>query len=439
MIKVITYGTYDMLHYGHIKLLERAKALGDYLIVGVTSDSFDRVRGKINVKQSLQERIDAVRATGIADEIIIEEYEGQKIDDIRRYDIDIFTVGSDWIGYFDYLNEYCKVVYLERTKGVSSSELRAEERQLCIGVVGNSTSELEKFASESGFVNGVKIVAVHSDSIDNLSEALKDQFVYLDDYEKLLDLVDAVYLVSHPAKHYQQIKAALSKGKHVLCESPVAISSKEVKELLEVAKANNCILMESLKTAYSLAFSRLQLIVKSGYIGDVVSVDATCTSLKKSDGDKRGSLYSWGPFGLLAVFSILGTNYQDKLIQSRINENGDDTFTKISFGYEQAVASVKVANGAKSEGELVITGTKGYIYVPAPWWKTDYYEVRYEDSRQNKRYFYQLEGEGIRYTIVSFLKAITNGKTETYIPEQVTLAIADIMNDFNNRVDTNIL
>ena len=100
-----------MLHYGHIKLLERAKALGDYLIVGVTADDFDKTRGKINVQQSLMERIEAVRATGLADKIIVEEYEGQKIDDIRRYDVDIFTVGSDWAGKFDYLNEYCKVVY----------------------------------------------------------------------------------------------------------------------------------------------------------------------------------------------------------------------------------------------------------------------------------------------------------------------------------------
>ena len=118
MIKVITYGTYDLLHHGHIRLLQRAKALGDYLIVGVTSDTFDRERGKINVQQSLMERVEAVKATGIADEIIIEEYEGQKIDDIKRLNVDIFTVGSDWRGKFDYLKAYCRVVYLERTSGV---------------------------------------------------------------------------------------------------------------------------------------------------------------------------------------------------------------------------------------------------------------------------------------------------------------------------------
>ena len=114
MVKVITYGTYDLLHRGHIRLLERARNLGDYLIVGVTSDDFDKSRGKINVSQPLMERIEALRQTGIADEIIVEEYEGQKIDDIKRFDVDIFTVGSDWEGHFDYLNEYCKVVYLSR-------------------------------------------------------------------------------------------------------------------------------------------------------------------------------------------------------------------------------------------------------------------------------------------------------------------------------------
>ena len=111
MRKVITYGTYDLLHRGHVRLLERAKALGDYLIVGVTAEDFDKVRGKINVKQSLMERVEAVKALGIADEVIVEEYEGQKIDDIIRYGVDVFTVGSDWVGYFDYLKEYCEVVY----------------------------------------------------------------------------------------------------------------------------------------------------------------------------------------------------------------------------------------------------------------------------------------------------------------------------------------
>jgi choline-phosphate cytidylyltransferase len=441
MIKVITYGTYDMLHYGHIKLLERAKNLGDYLIVGITSDSFDRARGKINVKQTLEERVSAVRKTGIADEIIVEEYEGQKIDDIRRYNIDIFTVGSDWKGHFDYLKEYCEVVYLERTKGISSSDLRSEERKLKIGLVGNSHNELEKFARESKFVNGTEITAIflENQSGCNLSEELFPQNIYAKAYKQLLDKVDAIYLVSNPEKHYEQIKLALCEKKHVLCESPIAIGSAKARKLFEIARKNNCILMESLKTAYALAFLRLQLIIKSGFIGQVLCVDATCTSLRKDKGDTRGSLYSWGPFGLLAVFSTLGTEYISKSIQTKLDNTGKDVFTKIDFKYKNSVASVKVANGVKSEGELIIAGTEGYIYVPAPWWKTDYFEVRYEEHERNKRYFYQLEGEGIRYTIVSFLKSVTTGTIDSCIPQNITLAIADIMQAYKDKNDIFIL
>ncbi len=287
MKKVITYGTYDLLHYGHIRLLERAKALGDYLIVGVTADDFDKSRGKINVQQSLMERIEGVKNTGIADEIIIEEYEGQKIDDIRRYGVDIFTVGSDWKGKFDYLNEYCKVIYLERTKGVSSSELRSEKRKLRMTVEGDDFLGT-KFRNESRFVNGVEIASADA---------------------------DAYYLVTTPDKHYEQIKKFLLDGKHVLCESPIACSGKECKELFEIAKKQKCVLMEGIKTAYSTAYSRLLLLAKSGEIGKIVSVDATCTSMRDdldSLENKWNSISAWGPTALLPIFQLLGTNYTDK-------------------------------------------------------------------------------------------------------------------------------
>ena len=146
--KVITYGTFDLFHYGHQNLLKRAKELGDYLIVGVTSEDFDANRGKLNVQQSLMERFKNVKESGYADEIIVEEYEGQKIDDIQKYGIDIFAIGSDWTGNFDYLEEYCKVVYLERTKGVSSSEVREKQQSVIMGIIGKGTM-IDKFVSES--------------------------------------------------------------------------------------------------------------------------------------------------------------------------------------------------------------------------------------------------------------------------------------------------
>ena len=426
MTKVITYGTYDLFHFGHIRLLERAKALGDYLIVGVTADDFDKSRGKINVQQSLMERIEAVKATGLADEIIIEEYEGQKIDDIRRMDVDIFTVGSDWKGKFDYLNEYCKVVYLDRTEGVSSSELRAEKRKTRIGLVGESHI-LGKFENECGFVNGIEVVGCFSERPEILNVKCKNLY---GSYTELLKNVDAVYIISHPTKHYKQIKLALEQNKHVICESPIALNRDDTKELFDLARKHGCVLMDGIKTAYSTAFSRLLLLVKSGRIGKVLSVDATCTSLEDlSDIDftvRWSSMAQWAPTALLPVFEILGTDYTDcKVFSNIINEEYHyDTFTRIAFTYKDAVASIKVGNGIKSEGELIISGEKGYIYVPAPWWKTDYFEVRYEDTTKNKRYFYQLDGEGIRYEITVFLKMIETDKgMSDYISEDISLAI----------------
>ena len=310
MVKVITYGTYDLLHYGHIRLLERAKALGDYLIVGVTADDFDKTRGKINVQQSLMERVEGVRATGIADEIIIEEYEGQKIDDIRRYDIDIFTVGSDWIGTFDYLKEYCKVVYLDRTEGVSSSEIRAERRKNRIQVDG-CNGVCKKFVNESEYINGVEIVSEDA---------------------------DAYYITSKPGLRYENLKELLQRGKSVICESPIIDNAVKCHELFDIAKKNNCILMDGIKTAYSTAYNRLLLLIKSGKIGEVLSVDATCTSLKDIQdegdlGDKWNSISAWGPTAMLPVFQILGTEKKKKRIISKFadKENNFDAYTKNRF------------------------------------------------------------------------------------------------------------
>lgn len=169
MKKVITYGTYDLLHYGHINLLKRAKELGDYLIVGITTDSFDLERGKLNVRNNLMERIEAVRQTGLADQIIIEEYQGQKIDDIKKYEVDIFAIGSDWEGHFDYLKEYCKVVYLPRTEGISSTMLRNEnQRTIKIGIIGSGRMA-KRFLEEAKHVNAVVIDSVFNPIHEDLS------------------------------------------------------------------------------------------------------------------------------------------------------------------------------------------------------------------------------------------------------------------------------
>ena len=251
MKKVITYGTFDLLHQGHINLLRRAKALGDYLIVGVTSDSFDRGRGKLNVRNNVLERVEAVKATGYADEVIIEDYLGQKIDDIQRYDVDIFAIGSDWEGKFDYLKQYCEVVYLPRTQGISSTMLREESRDLFrLGIVGSGRIA-SRFVPDSKVVDGALATAVMNPDPE-LAASFASEFGLeaFSDYDTFLQNVDMVYIASPHLTHYDYAKRALLAGRHVLCEIPFALTRSEAEELFRIAEDNDLVLMEASKTAF---------------------------------------------------------------------------------------------------------------------------------------------------------------------------------------------
>ncbi len=167
MARVITYGTFDLFHEGHYRLLQRAKALGDYLIVGVTTEAYDKARGKLNVVDSLVTRIENVKKTGFADEIIIEETQGQKVNDIRRFHIDIFAIGSDWTGAFDYLKDYCQVIYLERTKNISSTMLREQNSPIQrIGIIGTGRIA-ERFIPEARLVSGVNTQGVYNPHLES--------------------------------------------------------------------------------------------------------------------------------------------------------------------------------------------------------------------------------------------------------------------------------
>lgn len=440
MVKVITYGTYDCLHYGHIRLLQRAKALGDYLIVGITSEDFDRSRGKINVQQSLEERIAAVRELGLADEIIIEEYEGQKIEDILRYDIDILTVGSDWKGKFDYLREYCQVVYLDRTDGISSTEIRSRQSLLRLGMVGNNRI-LHKMLRESCYVNGLEVTGYYTSQAEHDIVGCH----FYEHYHQILEASDSVYIAALPEKHYDLIRTALEAGKHVLCESPITVDRAQCRELMALAKKKQCVLTAATKTAHATAYRRLILLVKSGKIGQVISVDATCTSLldvaDKTPAKLKNywsSINAWGPVAMLPIFQLLGTDYTAKRIVTKTDSRCEDfdLFTKIDFEYPHAAASLKVGKGVKSEGELVISGTKGYVYVPAPWWKPSYFEIRYENPADNMRYFYQLEGEGLRYELVDFVHAVSNQHETSPIQDEVSMAICGVIEDYMQKKDT---
>lgn len=441
MKKVITYGTYDLLHQGHINLLRRAKALGDYLIVGVTNDSFDRDRGKLNVRNNVLERVEAVKATGYADQIIIEDYVGQKIDDIQKYDVDIFAIGSDWEGKFDYLKEFCQVVYLPRTEGISSTMLRSETQEVIkVGVLGCGRVA-RRFPSEADVVSGVRVCAAYDINSDAASTLTRDnqQISVTESLEDFYRAVDAVYVATPHLAHYQNIKDALEHKKHVLCETPMVLNGDQAKELYKLAERQGLILMEANKTAHCPAFNHLMVLIKSGLIGEVVDIEASLSQLLDKGGREfdpaqaGGALNEEGSYPLLPILKLLGINYQELNLYSRL-ESGVDVYTKGVLRYPRAIASFKVGLGVKTEGNLVISGTKGYAYVPAPWWKTDYFELRYEDQNQNKKYFYKWDGFGLRYEIQEFISCIVNKRfSSARLRRRESICMAEVMQQFMER------
>lgn len=444
MKRVITYGTFDLLHEGHINLLRRAKALGDYLIVGVTSENYDRYRGKLNVKQTLADRVDNIRAAGLADQIVIEEYEGQKIDDIVNLNVDVFAIGSDWTGRFDYLQEYCEVVYLERTKGISSTTLRDRQHPLIrFGIVGSGRIA-NRFVAESKFVSGVTVDGVynpHRDSAQAFCRKHELSF-FCDDYQRLLEKVNAVYIASPHETHYSYAKDALLAKKHVLCETPMALTEREVRELFGIAEKQGGILMEAIKTAYCPGFQRLVSCAKSGRIGRIVSVDATLTKLvyENSHGEKAddmgGSVIELATYPLLAILKLLGYGVRDIRFTSYFE--GWDLFSRMDLWYPNAMATAKVGLGVKSEGSLVISGTRGYIYVPAPWWETEYFELRYENPGDVDKHFYKFSGDGLRYEIVQFLDRISAG-TMSENSCKLSCSIAGILERYQSNSDITLI
>ncbi|WP_239256431.1 glycerol-3-phosphate cytidylyltransferase [Listeria ilorinensis] len=123
MKTVITYGTFDLLHWGHIELLKRARALGDYLIVALSTDEFNRIKHK-EAFHSYEHRKLILEAIRYVDEVIPEENWEQKVSDVEKYHVDVFVMGSDWQGEFDFLKGYCEVVYLPRTEGISTTKIK---------------------------------------------------------------------------------------------------------------------------------------------------------------------------------------------------------------------------------------------------------------------------------------------------------------------------
>lgn len=441
MANVITYGTFDFFHDGHRRILERAKEFcgkNGRLFVGVTSENYDRERGKLNVVQSLIERMDQVKDSGLADEVFVEEYEGQKIEDVQRYGIDKFIIGDDWLGKYDYLKEWCDVVYLPRTKGVSSTMIRNDAQHILRGGIVGCGRIANRFMVESRFVSGIVF-----DSVCDLNKQQAEEFakkhtikdVY-DDYDEMLSVVDVVYVATPHPFHAEYVRRALNAKKHVLCEKPLALNYEEVKKLYNLAKSNQVILQEALKTAFAPCFKRLVNLAKGGVIGKIRQVNATFTrltpdkTLREYDPDMGGGAISeLASYVLCPIIKLLGPAEPSQMTIHSLRDKGDkvETFATGLIKYPSATGVFTVGLSAKTEGALTISGTTGYIYVPSPWWKTEYFELRNDMGRTVRRVFSPFVGDGLRYELADFVRVvITRNVSSAWEPED-SMALLNLL------------
>ena len=227
----------------------------------------------------------------------------------------------------------------------------------------------------------------------------------------------------------------------MICLLQLKKIKKQSEELYNISKNKKLVLYEAIKTAYCPGFKRMLAIAKSGIIGNIKDVDATFTKLIDNYNSREydinqggGSVNELASYPLLAIIKLLGTNYTDLSYVSYNEDKQVDIYSKLIVKFNNAIATANIGIGVKKEGELIISGTKGYIYIPAPWWKTEYFEVRFENSQNNQKYYFQFEGDGLRYELSEFLNSILNGNNNISINNEESIKIIEIIEKFNKSI-----
>ena len=428
MKKVITYGTFDMFHNGHLNILKRAKSYGDYLIVVVTGENYDLGRGKLSVHETLAERIRSVEETGLADKIIVEEYLGQKIADIRRYGVDVFVIGDDWKGKFDHLNAYCQVVYLPRTQGVSSAQIRHDTfGQYRIGVV-TDTADADEIASECAAAACFSISGVYSENASVAAKfSMRNKVPAEPTLAGLLSGSDVLFVRTDLKTRAAYIREALYQSIHVIADAPFAPTLQEQKELLRLADENGVLLSENLTMPHIYIFNQLLWIARGGLIGPVRSIRAGIQDL----GDPESSVESLLSAVLCPVLKILGSNirrisgdaFQLKL--EFVNQPPRDGSAMLGTAPE-AFSVVQIGDGAKEA--LEIQGDNGTIRAGRHWWRGDYFEIERPGKADPERYSTGYDGNGLKYVLKDFGDALRTGnRRPVTLTREESERIAEIM------------
>lgn len=313
-----------------------------------------------------------------------------------------------------------------------------------LGMIGTGRIT-RRFVEAVEKVKDVQLVCVynpHIESVVNFVQSVwnrkPNEPTATDSWNRLLEMVDAIYIASPHPTHYEYIMKALNANKHVLCEKPMVLCAEEAVEAYDLAAQKNCVLMEAIKTAYCPGFLAMMDMAQSGVIGEICDVEACFTKLiptnmrEYTDTIYGGSCTELGSYALLPIMKLLGTDYQEVSFQSLQAPNGVDKFTKICLTYQNGTGLAKTGIGVKSEGELIISGTKGYIYCEAPWWLTKHFEVRYENSAKRDVYEYVYEGSGLQYELDYFVRKIYGQEVNLHvgITKEESVMVAGIMEKF---------
>lgn len=299
------------------------------------------------------------------------------------------------------------------------------EKVYRLGIIGTGRIA-HRFVPESEVIDGIEATAVYNPrmtSAEKFAEELNIEFA-TDDITTFIEKIDAVYIASPHETHVDYCKQMLIAGKHVICEKPLSFSEKEARELFEMADEKELVFMEGMKTAYCPGFKAILDVAESGKIGRIVDVEACFSRItpvnvrEMNDQKYGGSFTEFGSYTLLPIVKLLGTKDRSTSTWALKGETGVDVYTKTSIDYGTAVGLAKTGLAAKSEGQLVIAGTEGYILVPSPWCLTKYFEVRYEDPTKIEKHSYPFEGQGLRYEIQEFVDRMNGSRNVSFTAEE---------------------
>lgn len=325
---------------------------------------------------------------------------------------------------------------LQRIEEVLGRPLSRESLQksgncsIRIGIVGTG-SIASRFVEEVAHVNGVYVAAAYNPDKEETLRFCNKYGILFEavSVEELFQRVDAIYIASPFYTHYEYAIKAINAGKHVLCETPLTEGFIQAKELYNTAEKKGLVFMPALKTAYAPSFEKIIQEAQSGVIGEVIDISAIVTTLLSQSQTidfNNERLTDNAYYALLIILKILGQDVQ-RISSFTRKDDARILYLNAYLQYKNAVGHVKAGTGVKSESSLVIAGTKGYIYVPAPWWKPDYFEIRYENPYDNKKLYFPFESSGLRYEIQCFIDNISLKTTALHISKQEMLRIIQII------------